>query len=70
MHARVGDVEVEEVIGKFGVPGVNWAGRRMVQFCTEAGLLAGNTWFKKKRVNKYIWLRDNGDWMRHLWTGC
>jgi hypothetical protein len=48
MHARVGDLELEEVIGKFGVPGVNWAGRRMVQFCTEAGLLARNKWFKKK----------------------
>jgi hypothetical protein len=51
---------MEVVIGKFGVPGMNWAGRRMVQFCTEAGLLAGNTWFKKKRVNNYTWLRDNG----------
>jgi integral membrane sensor domain MASE1 len=58
MNARVGDVEV--VIGNFGVPVVNWAGRRIVQFCKDAGLLAGNTWFKKKRVNKYTWLRVNG----------
>jgi hypothetical protein len=27
MNAQVGDVEMEEVIGKFGVPEVNWAGR-------------------------------------------
>jgi hypothetical protein len=32
----------------------------MVQFCTEAGLIVGNTLFKKKRVNKYTWLSDNG----------
>jgi hypothetical protein len=51
---------MEEVIGKFGVPGVNWGGGRMVQFCTEACLHAGNTWFKKKRMNKYTSLRDNG----------
>jgi hypothetical protein len=41
----------------------------MVQFCTETGLIAGNTRFKKKLVNKYKWLRDKGadealiDWM-------
>jgi exonuclease III len=69
MNVRVGDLKVEEVISKFGVPVVNWAGRRMVQFFTEAGLIAGNTWFKKKLVNKYTWMRDNGanealtDWM-------
>jgi hypothetical protein len=28
MNARVGNVEMEGVIGKFGVPGVNWAGER------------------------------------------
>jgi hypothetical protein len=56
MNAGVGDVEMEEAIVKFGVPGVNWAGRRMVQLCTEAGLIAGNALFKK-RVNKYTWLR-------------
>jgi hypothetical protein len=33
MNARVGNMEMEGVIGKFGVPGVNWAGEIMVQFC-------------------------------------
>jgi hypothetical protein len=36
-------VFVEEVIGKFGVPGVNRADRRMVQFCTEADITGGNS---------------------------
>jgi hypothetical protein len=60
MKERVGDVDVEEVIGNIGVSGLNWAGTRMVQFCTEAGPIAGNSWLKKKRGNKYPWLRDNG----------
>jgi hypothetical protein len=36
MKTRVVNVPVEEVIGKFGVPGVNRADRRMVHFCIEA----------------------------------
>jgi hypothetical protein len=40
MDARVVNVEVEEVIVKFGIPVMNWTGRRMVQFCTDAGLIA------------------------------
>jgi hypothetical protein len=33
MNARVGNMEMEGVIVKFGVPVVNWAGERMVEFC-------------------------------------
>jgi hypothetical protein len=43
MNARVRAVEVEEVIGNCGILGVNWAGRKMVQFNSNAGLTAGNT---------------------------
>jgi isopentenyldiphosphate isomerase len=47
MNSQVGDMEVEEVIVKevfgehlvFSVPVMNWTGRRMMQFCTEAGLI-------------------------------
>jgi hypothetical protein len=46
-------------IGKCGVPLVNWAGERMVEFCAESGLIVGIIWFKKKLVNKYTWLRNN-----------
>jgi exonuclease III len=34
INTIVGNMEMEGVIGKFGVPGVNWAGERMVEFCT------------------------------------
>jgi hypothetical protein len=59
-NARDGDVEVEEVIGKFGVRELKWEGGRIVRFYTAAGLIARNTWLTKKRANKYMWLRDNG----------
>jgi hypothetical protein len=48
MNERVGDVDVEEVIVNFGVPGMNWTGRIMVQFCTDARPIAGKSSFKKK----------------------
>jgi hypothetical protein len=53
MNARIGNMVIEGLIGKFGVPGVNWASERMVEFCAEAVLIVGNTWFKKKLVNTY-----------------
>lgn len=40
MNARHGDVEVVEVISKFGISGLNWPVRRMVQFSLDAGLIA------------------------------
>jgi hypothetical protein len=60
MNARVGNVEMEGVIGMFEGPGVNWAGERMVEFCAESSLIVGNMWFKKKIVNKYERVRDRG----------
>ena len=56
MNAKVGDVEIDGVIGKFGVPGVNASGEYLLSLCMERGLIVGNTWFKKRRVNKYTWV--------------
>jgi hypothetical protein len=35
------------VTGKFGVPGVNWAGERMVEFCAESGLIVETLGLKR-----------------------
>nr|XP_053629700.1 uncharacterized protein LOC128686692 isoform X1 [Cherax quadricarinatus] len=43
----------EGVVGKFGVPGVNDNGSPLIELCIERGLVIGNTYFKKKRINKY-----------------
>ena len=61
LNARVGDVEIDNVIGMHGVPGVNDSGEQLVGLCMEHELVIGNTWFRKKDINKYTWVRvSNG----------
>ena len=57
LNARVGDREVEGVVGKFGVPGENESGERLLEMCVERELVIGNSMFRKKRINKYTWIR-------------
>ena len=57
LNARVGEREVEGVIGKYGVPGVNESGEKLLEMCVERELVIGNSMFRKKRVNKYTWIR-------------
>ena len=57
LNARVGEREVEGVLGKFGVPGENDSGERLLEMCVERELVIGNSMFKKKRLNKYTWIR-------------
>ena len=57
LNARVGDGEVEGVVGKYGVPGENESGERLLDMCVEQELVIGNTFFKKKGINKYTWIR-------------
>ena len=53
MNAKVGDREREGVTGKYGVPGVNENGDRLVEVCAERRMIVGNTWFQKKLCQKY-----------------
>ena len=57
LNARVGDGEVEGVVGKYGVPGENESGERLLDMCVEQELVIGNSFFKKKEINKYTWIR-------------
>ena len=43
-----GDMVRAGITGAFVVPGENEYGRRVVEFCAERGLCAGNTYFKHK----------------------
>ena len=62
LNARVGDREVEGVVGKFGVPGENVSGEKLLEMCVERELVIGNSMFRKKRINKYTWIRvANGE---------
>ena len=57
LSARVGDGEVEGVVGKNGVPGENESEERLLDMCVEQELVIGNSFFKKKGINKYTWIR-------------
>ena len=61
LNAKVGERERGEVVGKFGVPGVNENGECLVELCEERSMIVGNTWFEKKLINKYTWERENGN---------
>ena len=51
-------MEVEEgVVGKYGVPGENEWGERLLDVCVEQELVIGNSFIKKKGINKYTWIR-------------
>ena len=60
MNAKVGDREKDGVLGRYGVPGVNENGERLVEMCSERRLIVGNTWFQKRMIHKYTWERENG----------
>ena len=57
LNARVGDGVVEGVVGKYGVPGGNESGEKLLDMCVEQELVVGNSLFKKKSINKYTWAR-------------
>ena len=57
LNARVGDEVVRDVIGRHGVPGRNESGEELIGLCLERELIIGNTWYKKKNINKYTWER-------------
>ena len=61
LNARVWNEEVHGVMGKYGVRGRNVSGDRLLEMCGEMELVVGNTFFRKKGINKFTWQRiDNG----------
>ena len=60
LNARVGDEEIEGVVGRYGVPGRNENGDRLIGVCVEREMVVGNTLFKKKDIHKYTWVRQEG----------
>ena len=57
LNARVGDVVVEDVVGRYGVPGRNDSGENLIGLCMERELVVGNTLFKKRDIHKYTWVK-------------
>ena len=56
----MGNREVDRVVGKYGVPGVNENGERLAEVCSERRLSIGNTWFQKRLIQKYTREGENG----------
>ena len=48
LNARVGNTVIRGVTARYGVPGENDSGRRLIDMCREQELAIGNTFFKKK----------------------
>ena len=57
LNARVGDVVVENVVGRYGVPGRNDSGENLIGLCMEQELVVGNSLFKKRDIHKYTWVK-------------
>ena len=57
LNARVGNEVIEGIVGRYGVPGRNESGERLLEMCEEEELVVGKSWFKKNHVYKYTWLR-------------
>ena len=53
LNARVGNMKVENVVGPFGVEGINENGEKLIELCLTNSLMIGNTWFKKRMIHKY-----------------
>ena len=60
LNARVGNTVIGGVTARFGVPGVNGSGERLIDMCIDQELVVGNTYFKKKKKNKFTWARVVG----------
>ena len=53
MNGRVGSNEIAEVVGKWGVDGINENGEHLVDMCAERGLFLANTFFQHKLIHRY-----------------
>ena len=58
MNARVGESEVEGVIGKFEVSEMNEKGRNLIELCVKKKKSVGNTFFEKNDIHKFTWASE------------
>lgn len=54
-NAKIGEGEVEKVVGKYGLGQRNPRGDTLVQFCQEENLVVTNTWFQLPTRRLYTW---------------
>ena len=66
MNGKVGVGEDDEVVGKWGVPGVNENGEWLKRVCAGKGMFVANTCFKHRDAHRYSWWRDGDERVRSL----
>ena len=59
-NVKVGSQETPGVTGKFGLGVQNEAGKRLVEFCQENGLVIANTLFQQHKRRLYTWTSPDG----------
>ena len=59
-NAKVGNQEILEIIGKFGLGVQNKAGQRLAEFCQENTLVIANTRFLQHKRRLYTWTSPDG----------
>lgn len=59
MNGKVSTDLINDVMGVFGMPGMNNNGRRLIDICNERGLCLCNSHFKHKDVHKYTWVCES-----------
>ena len=59
-NAKVGSQEIPGVTGRFGLGRRNEAGKRLIEFCQENGLVIANTLFQQHKRRLYTWTSPDG----------
>ena len=61
-NAKVGNQEVPEVTGKFGLGVQNEAGQRLIEFCQENTLVIANNIFQQHKRRYHTWTSPDGQY--------
>lgn len=56
-NSRVGRLEQDEVVGRYGEEVVNGNGERLIELCAQYNLTIWNGFFKHKEIHKFTWSR-------------
>ena len=59
-NAKVGNQEISEVTGKFGLGVQNEARQRLTEFCQENALVIANILFQQHKRRLYTWTSPDG----------
>ena len=65
-NAKLGNQEIPEVTGKFGLGVQNEVGQRLTEFCQENMLVIVNTTFQQSKRQLYTWTSPYGQYKNQI----